>query len=65
MNKTRKQSKAREFLWLAFAFMSLVVAIHSTVYNSIKSSWYYFGFVLISLLLYMVRRNMRIKDNKE
>ena len=62
MNQNPKQSKAREILWLAIAAMSLATGIHKTVYVSFKESWYFYIFVIISLILYKIRKNIREKD---
>jgi hypothetical protein len=62
MDRNPKQSKARELLWLAVAFMSLFAAVHKTIYVSFYESWYFYIFTLISLLLYIIRRNLRKKE---
>jgi len=59
MNKP-KQSKAKEILWLAVAAMSLATGIHKTIYHSFQTSWYYFVFVLIALLIFYIWRNKRL-----
>ncbi|MCD4794131.1 MAG: hypothetical protein K8R54_12910 [Bacteroidales bacterium] len=63
MNKPTKRSKANEILWLAIAVMSLIVAVHSTVNQSFSSAWYYYGFVLIALFMYLIRKNQRTNSN--
>ena len=60
MEFKHKQSKAREFLWLAVAAMSLSTAIHKTIYHSFQTSWYYFIFVLVALFIYFIWRNKRV-----
>ena len=63
MKFKQKQSKAREILWLAVAAMSLATGVHKTIYHSFQESWYFFIFVLIALLMYFIRRNLRINEN--
>ncbi len=60
MNQEYKQSKAREILWIAIALMNLIVGIHKTITHSFATSWYYFVFILISVLMYFIWRNKRI-----
>ncbi len=63
MDKNPKQSKARELLWLAVAILSLSAGIHKTVFFSFKESWYFYIFAVISLILYKIRRNLRINED--
>jgi hypothetical protein len=60
---SEKQSKAKEILWLAVALMSIFAAVHKTINHSFGSSWYFYLFTLISLLMYAVWRNKRLNDN--
>ncbi len=63
MDTNPKPSKAREILWLAVAFMSLITAIHKTINVSFRESWYFYLFTVISLILYIIRRYLRKKEN--
>ncbi len=64
MNTSENPSKARELLWLAVAIMSLFAALHKTIYVSFKDSLLFYVFVLVALLLYFIRRNLRKKEHK-
>ncbi len=57
-----KQSKAREILWLVVSAMSLSSAVHKTIYVSLKDSWYFYLFTIIAFAMYLIRRNLRKKE---
>jgi Flp pilus assembly protein TadB len=59
----RKQ--IREFLWLFAFVLCMAAGIHQTMREGIKVSYVFFLFALLSLLLYFIRRNLRIKSDKE
>ena len=60
-----KHTKAPEVMWIAVAVLSLVAAIHKTVNLGFKESWYFYGFVLIALLMWFVRNTVRKKREKD
>jgi len=62
MNKPSKLSKAREILWLAIALMSLIIAVHGTINFPFAKIWYYYAFILISIVMYLIRRNQRVQN---
>lgn len=58
-----KSSKASEILWAVMAVVSLVAGIHKTYNHGFQKSLLFFGFVILSLIMYMLKRNMRIKND--
>lgn len=65
MKNKNVPSKAREILWLAVALLSFFTAVHKTVNQDFKSGIQFWVFMLVSLLLYYIRRNLRIKEENE
>ena len=61
--KRNNPSKATEFMWIAIAVMSAIAAVHKTYNHGISNSWLFYGFVFIALIMYLIRKNMRMKDN--
>ena len=59
----RKQ--IREYLWLFSFVICLSAGIHQTLKQGIKTSFVFFLFAAVSLFLYFIRRNLRIKTDKE
>ena len=63
MKKQKSPSKANEFLWLAIAVMSAIVAVHKTYNHGISNSLLFYGFIFIALIMYKIRKNMRMKND--
>ena len=50
-----------EIIWLVVTVLCLAMAIHSTVIHGIKQSYIKFAFALLGFLMYLIRRNKRLK----
>ena len=61
--KKNTPSKATEYMWLAIAVISAIAAIHKTYNHGISNSLLFFGFIFIALIMFLIRKNMRLKDN--
>ena len=57
----KKKSKANEILWITMAVACSVIAIHKTIYHGLGTAWYFYGFIIIAIMMYYIRKNMRKK----
>lgn len=50
-----------EIAWLSAAILSMLAGIHKTYFQGLVNSYPFFIIFLLSLLMYLNRRNQRIK----
>ena len=60
-----KYTRAPEVLWIIVSIMSLGAALHKNYYFGFTKSWYFYGFVLLCLLMWFAKREIRKKREKE
>jgi len=48
-----------EVAWLIVAVLSIFAGIHRTINEGLRHSWLFFLIALISLTMYLLRRNLR------
>jgi len=51
--------KILEVVWLITAILALLAGIHKTWFHGIKHSYQFFIIFLLSLLIYLNRKNLR------
>ena len=59
------RNQIREYLWLFAFILCLSAGIHQTYKQGIKTSFVFFLFAIVSLFLFFIRRNLRIKSDKK
>lgn len=65
MKKKQNPSKAREILWIAIGLMTLTAAIQKTIHEGFLESIMFWIFVIISAMMFLIRRNLRKKEERE
>jgi len=57
--------RGKEYLWLAFAIISVVIAMYQLISGSTREeTWYFIGLTFLSGLFYSFNRYRRIKFEK-
>jgi len=62
--KQKNKPSAMEYLWIFVAAISFLLALHSTYKNGFAESKVLFVFTFIGVLMYLWRRNYRLKNEK-
>jgi hypothetical protein len=65
MKTSPKPSKAREILWISMTVLTLFIAVQQTIKIGISESLILWAFVIVSVIMYLLRRNLRKKEEKE
>jgi len=56
-----KYLQAIEILWLVTTVLCIATGVHQTIYESLNKSYPFFIFAVLSFLMYLFRRNTRLK----
>jgi len=48
-----------ELMWLMLAIVTFIIACYQSIINSVFDALYFFGFSVISIFLYLMRRKQR------
>ena len=65
MNKGIQSNRILEVLWLIIFVITLAMGIFNTMKAPLKDTYMFFIMSFLSLLLYLARRNLRIKESKK
>lgn len=52
-----------EYIWAALAVLCLILGIHSSIKLGFGVSYMYFALSVLALIMFLVRRWKRLKDN--
>jgi hypothetical protein len=51
-----------EVVWFVLGGLMLFMGVDITMSSGLSASWYYFLFSLLALLMYLLRRRMRLRN---
>ncbi|MDX9695617.1 MAG: hypothetical protein RBT49_07475 [Bacteroidales bacterium] len=60
-----KYFRALEILWLISSLLCIVTGIHQTINESLNKSFVFFILAILSFLMFLFRRNLRLKKSDE
>ena len=56
------KQKLREYMWLVMTVLCVLVGIHQSYKQGIKTGYIFFVFAIFALFFYLVRHNNRMKE---
>jgi len=60
-----KVIKFMEKMWLMLSIVTFIIALYQTFMNSVFDALYFFGFSVIAIFLFFMRRSQRIAHEKK